>query len=592
MQGISLESGRALWRRASVIVGCLLLSVGFGIVLGYWAADREVRWYPSMALSVLLFSSAGFGLVALGVRPLRLPFASLATLSLGATVYVLLGVKSSPLTAMSGAEFRRVHETDAHYFRDLDRTLQGLVARLETRREVFDTARVLSPEEEALVVDVWSGFLDSALALDHLRRFHEGFHRFDLSRMERERHVRSFLLSFAAELSLYENAARLQDLLDRNQNVTRFLNDGHPERSILPDSVARLREELTGLTDLGRVAAGRRYLEFLERVHRARGEAAASGYEWLWADVERYLTAVERRRRHERLAASVSSDFAPLLRGLKRVTFPVQKEVAEWMGDARLKRPGEYLITIEQADTMREALRPGDVLLSRKNWYLSNIGLPGFWPHAILYVGSNEEVASDLDGDADVREWVRSRSGRDLTFSEYLAERYPLAWRQRGLSSSRSAFLSVIEAVSEGVIQNSLHQAVGDSVVALRPRLPKSGKARAIDRAFSFLELPYDFDFDFATDHALVCTEVVWRCYRSEGRWPGLDLPTVSVAGRLTLPANEIARLFKRELGTDRAQFDFVYFIDAREKERTAVVSDVRAFLQTPDRSKWRHGAL
>ena len=60
-------------------------------------------------------------------------------------------------------------------------------------------------EEEALVIDAWASYLDTALALDRIRRFHEDFYRFDLSRLERNRHVRSFLLSFAAELSLYEN---------------------------------------------------------------------------------------------------------------------------------------------------------------------------------------------------------------------------------------------------------------------------------------------------------------------------------------------------------------------------------------------------
>ena len=37
-------------------------------------------------------------------------------------------------------------------------------------------------------------------------------------------------------------------------------------------------------------------------------------------------------------------------------------------------------------------MQPGDVIISRKNWYLSNIGLPGFWPHAAFYLGEADEL--------------------------------------------------------------------------------------------------------------------------------------------------------------------------------------------------------
>jgi len=122
---------------------------------------------------------------------------------------------------------------------------------------------------------------------------------------------------------------------------------------------------------------------------------------------------------------------------------------------------------------------------------------------------------------------------------------------------------------------------------AMRPRLSKVAKAQAVAAAFSHYGKPYDFDFDFATDHALVCTELVWRSYRPDADKAGLEFPLVDLAGRKTLPANEIARLYAEQAETDAAQLDFVYFFDAREKEERAIASTEPAFRETWRRTKW-----
>ena len=145
----------------------------------------------------------------------------------------------------------------------------------------------------------------------------------------------------------------------------------------------------------------------------------------------------------------------------------------------------------------------------------------------------------------------------------------------------------VIEAVSEGVLQHSLGEAGGDYMAALRPNLPSVVKARAIAQAFAYVGRPYDFDFDFATDHALVCTELVWRSYRARNGEPGLEMPLETVAGRRTLPANTFAKVFRDEHGQDTARFSFVAYLEGNEASQAVAVRDEAAFLDTPTRSKW-----
>ena len=66
-----------------------------------------------------------------------------------------------------------------------------------------------------------------------------------------------------------------------------------------------------------------------------------------------------------------------------------------------------------------------------------------------------------------------------------------------------------------------------------------------------------------------------------------MELEPITVAGRLTLPPNEIVRAFAAEYGADDARFDFVHYLEADSDAERAVPSTVEAFLATPELSKW-----
>lgn len=164
-----------------------------------------------------------------------------------------------------------------------------------------------------------------------------------------------------------------------------------------------------------------------------------------------------------------------------------------------------------------------------------------------------------------------------------MMESYPKSWALYQLGDGTHD-LVVIEAISEGVVFNSMPHVSGDYLSAVRPNLSKKAKAQAIYEAFKHLGKPYDFDFDFATDHALVCTELVMRAYAIRENKEGLNVPLLKMAGRMTLPANELAKWFVKQLND---QVQFVLFIDALEKEQKTFFSTEEAFKLTPSRNKW-----
>lgn len=206
-------------------------------------------------------------------------------------------------------------------------------------------------------------------------------------------------------------------------------------------------------------------------------------------------------------------------------------------------------------------LQPGDIVLTRHDSYLSNGFLPGFWTHAILFVGRAAELTS--------HGWS-ARPAIQRRLSEY---QRPDA---RGFSPQ------VIEAVSEGVIFNSLEEALAaDYVAVLRPRLSEARKADAIERAFSHVGKPYDFEFDFFSSDKLVCTEVIYRAYDEPLGGERLDLQLVRVLGRDTYPAVQLVKQLAADLerdastGQNTRQLDFVAYFDGPDRR------DVTALLQT-----------
>lgn len=591
------------WIRAGVwlyAAGLGLFCAAVGSMLGFWAADRGVRLMPEMLSAVALLVSASLLLGVLGrwlwgkAVTLTPKGARVSRRVLLALVIVLgaliarLGVfyaeQPSPLTRLSAELYEDAFAADARAYAEFDRAMERLIRRIEQDKAFAEGATdVLSPEQEALLRESWADLYEYAFSLDRVRLFYEDWYRFDPSRAERPWHLRSFLLSLSAELALYEKSARFTALVTRNPNARKFLDAPHPDRGLPANTLSFFRQDLLGSRDQARVIAGEQYLRALALGAGAETEARALGVGWLWDAAERHLKQIHALPDWQRVDMTLRGDTQILRRVVRRGWFPAQKGVAEWFGDTRVRRIGWYLITPEQLAALDPQLSPGDILLSRKNWYLSNVGLPGFWPHAILYLGGPDKFIAYFD-DSAVRAWVREITGEDLAFHELLARSYPDAWRhyqagEHGLTHR------VMEAISEGVVFNSLEHAAGDYLAALRPKVDKATKARAVLEAFAHLEKPYDFDFDFATDHALVCTELVWRAYRPSEAHGGLDLPLVSVAGRRTLPAQQIVRIYVED--SKHEKLEFVAFLEGREQEQRAVLADEAAFAATLERTKW-----
>jgi len=473
-------------------------------------------------------------------------------------------------------ELEVIARADAAQLLQLNDRVSRLLKDLEAQKALFYRKKdaPLSADERDMALDLFGQALSYQVTLDTIARFNLEFYRL-LSPMGQTRH---FVLGFTA----YSMQVRLGfDFIDRTvgqQVFERLLDEGSPELGIPPRAYERLKWNVVHVQELGRIFAAHQYHKLLALTFYKKLEAPFAGLIPI-ADAH---YAVAKKHLDDSGVKMFSANGLDLLKDGGHVAwFPVQASVAEVMGDTRVHRVHEDLIDSLQIEEAVKKSQPGDVIVERRNWYLSNVGLPGFWPHAALYLGTPVELAAFIDADPE----VTAAYGGPFTLA--LAKKHARAWDSYQALEHEHP-MRLIEAMSEGVVFTTAeHSFAADYAADLRPRLSKLEIARAIERAFGYAGRPYDFDFDFQTDRSLVCSELVYKAYEPRKGIKGLAFALERVVGRPTLPPNTMIAQFDREAGTPEQQLDFAWFLDGREKARRAEWAGVEVLRASHRRPKW-----
>jgi hypothetical protein len=452
--------------------------------------------------------------------------------------------------------------------------LQHVIAYVDSRPDLFPPRKLKEPrmltfEQKEPIWGAWKTFLDYQLALEDIHQRQTGFLR--LRGAARER---SFLEAHAAFLAQYRFALEWIRRAQNDPAMDVLLNEAVPEVGLSAGAYDSLKSRFLSVTrgaEFAAFEAARKSIGGKQMPELRNAIGADSEYIWKAG-----------KGRGEILTAR--NAFSVLKKAGVREWMPLQSGVSEWMGDTKVLRRHRSLITQAQIREIAPRLEPGDILFERREWYLSNIGLPGYWPHAALYVGTPEERKKYFVGD-DIETWLKKQGATDI--NDYLRSAYPEAYR-----GSRIPFAGdpprILEAMSEGVIFTSLeHSAEADSLAVVRPRLSRTEKAMALARAFHYAGRPYDFNFDFLTDAELVCTELIYKAYEPATGMHGLHFRLLDILGRKATPANEMVRQFDEQFGTSAQQTDFVLFYDGHERARKAVRSTPAEFRSSWRRPKW-----
>lgn len=489
----------------------------------------------------------------------------------------LLLAQPIPLHKLNAAQLDQQIAQDLRSTETYRAGLAGTVAYAKQRSDLFRVEnlvkRVWREEEKAVVRTLWRRHLDYQIALESIEQRYRGFWRIAATPMRE----RAFTLLHAAHLTRYRHALDILEPLTVDAEIAKFLNEHDAAFGVPVNAFDRFKFAFLNVAEGGQFAALSAFAQTISYAPPAKIAEA------LTQDRDRLL-----QMGRSKGAAMTAANALSVLKDLgAKAVFPAQAGISDWMGDTRLTPVRASLISKAQIADIQSRLQPGDVMLQRREWFVSNVGLPGFWSHAALYIGTPAERRAFFD-DAEVRAWVKSQGEASGEFELLAASKFPKAARAASVIAADGHAARVLEAISEGVSFTSIeHSAAADSLVALRPRLSKAERAQAILRAFGYAGRPYDFDFDFQTDTALVCTELIYKSYEPATGFQGLRMTPTEMVGRLAIPANDIARAFDAEAGTPNAQWDMVIFLDGIGRGRTARVSTEAEFRKSWLRPKW-----
>jgi hypothetical protein len=470
------------------------------------------------------------------------------------------------LLALSAHSSASVQNTEIEAIELQRQGLLNLLTYMDSKPDLFarspEETLLLNREQKTQALSVWLLYLDYMSTLHQLADETENYLslRGDARKQRQQLHALAFTAHYRFGL---EFIARVK----HDSELVKWYNTPQAEQELPKNFYRRFSNEILGEWMTNR---------FDQTIYSLGASQSYATYAALEAD----RTAISDFNRISLLSSNSASMVG---RSLYNTYYPVQKGVARGMGKIKVWRIGETLITPEQALEFSRAFEPGDFYLTRKEWRMTNVGIPGFWTHSAMFIGTPEERAIYFD-EPEIHAWVESKGAS--SFEDLLKQTSEIYAAHPGVDAWGD--IRVIEALDAGVIFNSIETSLdADGAAVFRPLVSKLEKAKAIYNSFYYTGQPYDFHFDFDSDTALVCSELIFKAYQPATDQEGVDFPLSRAVGKKMLTPSEIAQWYEETVGTPEQEIELVMFIDSNEKDRVAFQSTKEAFIGSWKRPDW-----
>ncbi|MEM9159968.1 MAG: YiiX/YebB-like N1pC/P60 family cysteine hydrolase [Verrucomicrobiota bacterium] len=398
---------------------------------------------------------------------------------------------------------------------------------------------------------------------------------------DEDERAKSTLLALWAASMLRDTSATMVNLFYANEEVVKKLNEANHEMGVSKGTFQKIFMQLTSGASIGAVddafeAFGEARQERTSPIGRL--ERSEKAWEMVCDRIPLYyesskekidallltsaigLPRTRNAIRHSETVKSVSQR----LDGLMEELYATRGKISDTF--TGLKSPLSELAVFseKQKKELKAYLKPGDILLTYTEGYMSNVFLPGMFKHGITYVGSVAE---------------RSELGlEDFNVSKLPRSKQAAFYRAVGTSEIEDGKeADLVEAVAAGVIFNSLQHILDthtNRLLVLRPQLSREELQDQLAKTLLLVGDDYDFNFDFTNGSRHCCTEVVYRALHGKGR---INFELVSRMGLQTLSADDIIAGFMDFPGQ---AFEFVLFAEeeGRGSAKARIYSGEKGF--------------
>lgn len=362
---------------------------------------------------------------------------------------------AADITDLSLGEARQQIESDLNSLLVYRKGLAGNTAFIAGDQALVpnkqaDVRRLLAQMERDTVRRYWQSTMDYYLALDYLGKNYQQYDNL----IDRESKELAFLIFYEAFLAQYRFALEAITILEKEPSLDTLLNEPMPELGLPKNTYRDFK------------------FRFLNVARGTEFAALNAQYQALKVPVPAKLKNIIQEDSKIIWNIKGQGTVLTLKNGLKIMQkagfaayLPLQSGVSVWMGATKVKRAKKSLISPAQIKSLLAVLQPGDIILERREWYLSNIGLPGFWTQAALYIGTATQRAEYFN-DAEVIELVKTQGFRAGTFESMLEILDAKAYALSKQLDAQSPAPRILEAIGQGVSFTSLeHSADCDSLV-------------------------------------------------------------------------------------------------------------------------------
>jgi hypothetical protein len=321
-------------------------------------------------------------------------------------------------------------------------------------------------------------------------------------------------LSLAAALVLYDNYLLAVSLFEGDAKLRRVLNERDPGYAVRSAELAKVTLSYDSIANRARVRSAINYYE-QETKHLRETAAMSPDIDYIttliaqspsFIMVKKWSPSYVVGRKLGFFGAATSDTLASLERGgvnLFSMVFGNAVGLVE-------TRKGKLYRKRDVIREVKETLRAGDILLEKTPFRLTDKLIPGYWGHAAVWIGTEEELK-------ELGIWAN-----------------PLVVRYRDeIRKGRQ----VVEALRSGVEINSLEGFMNiDSLGIMRkPQADRQERARIVIQALRQVGKPYDFNFDVESKERVYCSKLVYLCYS------GVAWPTKKSLGRVTFTPDDVA---------------------------------------------------